>query len=74
MSAHPIIHHPFEFAIGPLTLTGFGIAMMLAFGMAHWISQEVLEERGDDPVVMNDVTFAALIGTQGIIDGGEISM
>jgi len=63
MSAHPIIHHPFEFAVGPLTLTGFGIAMMLAFGMAHWVSQEVLEARGDDPVVMNDVTFAALIGT-----------
>ncbi len=69
MIAHPIIQHPFEFSIGPLTLTGFGIAMMLAFGMAHWVSQEVLEARGDDPNVMNDVTFAALIGT---IIGGKV--
>jgi phosphatidylglycerol:prolipoprotein diacylglycerol transferase len=59
----PIVQHPFEFAIGPLHLTGFGLAMMAAFGMAHWVSQAVLEERGDDPMVMNDVTFAALIGT-----------
>ena len=59
----PIVHHPFNFAIGPLSLTGFGLAMMAAFGMAHWVSQEVLEQRGDDPMVMNDVTFAALIGT-----------
>jgi phosphatidylglycerol---prolipoprotein diacylglyceryl transferase len=63
MMPHPIIVHPFEFGIGPLTITGFGLAMMAAFGMAHWVSQEVLEQRGDDPDVMNDVTFAALIGT-----------
>ena len=28
----PIIHHPFNFALGPIKLTGFGIAMMAAFG------------------------------------------
>ncbi len=61
--AMPIVHHPFEFALGPVNLTGFGLAMMAAFGMAHWVSQEVLEQRGDDPLVMNDVTFAALVGT-----------
>ena len=43
MIATPIVHHPFEFAIGPLNLTGFGIAMMAAFGIAHFVSQEVLE-------------------------------
>lgn len=59
----PIVHHPFDFALGPVHLTGFGLAMMAAFGMAHWVSQEVLEQRGDDPMVMNDVTFAALVGT-----------
>jgi phosphatidylglycerol:prolipoprotein diacylglycerol transferase len=60
---HYIVHHPFNFSIGPLELTGFGLAMMAAFGMAHWVAQEVLEQRGDDPAIMNDVTFAALIGT-----------
>jgi phosphatidylglycerol:prolipoprotein diacylglycerol transferase len=63
MIAMPIVHHPFEFSVGPVNLTGFGIAMMLAFGVAHWVSQVVLADRGDDPNVMNDVTFAALVGT-----------
>lgn len=69
MIAHPIIHTPFKFSIGPVQLTGFGFAMMAAFGVAHWISQEVLRQRGDDPEVMHDVTFAALVGT---IIGGKV--
>lgn len=63
MNPDPIIHHAFNFAIGPLKLTGFGLAMMAAFGIAHWVAQAVLEDRGDDPEIMNDVTFAALVGT-----------
>ena len=59
----PIVQYPFDFAIGPVNLTGFGLAMMAAFGMAHYVAQEVLAQRGDDPEVMNDVTFAALVGT-----------
>ncbi|MEO7713422.1 MAG: prolipoprotein diacylglyceryl transferase family protein [Gemmatimonadaceae bacterium] len=59
----PIVQHPFDFAIGPVNLTGFGLAMMAAFGMAHYVAQQVLAQRGDDPDVMNDVTFAALVGT-----------
>ena len=34
MLATPIVHDPFTFALGPLKLTGFGIAMMAAFGIA----------------------------------------
>ena len=60
---NPIVHHPADFHLGFLHLTGFGFAMMLAFGVAHWVSQVVLQERGDDPEIMNDVTFAALVGT-----------
>ena len=63
MMMAPIVHHPFNFAIGPIKLTGFGIAMMAAFGIAHWVAQKVLEQRGDDTEIMNDVTFAALVGT-----------
>ena len=37
--------------------------MMAAFGVAHWVSQQVLAQRGDDPEIMHDVTFAALVGT-----------
>jgi phosphatidylglycerol---prolipoprotein diacylglyceryl transferase len=59
----PIVHHPFNFAIGPIKLTGFGIAMMAAFGIAHLVGQKVLEQRGDDTEILNDVTFAGLVGT-----------
>lgn len=68
MSA-PFPQLPFEFHVGPVKLTGFGIAMMLAFGLAHWVSQEVLRQRGDDPEIMNDVSFAAIVGT---VIGGKI--
>ncbi len=61
--AQPIVHHPFNFSIGPIPFTGFGVAMMAAFGLAHWVSQRVLVQRGDDPEIMHDVTFAALVGT-----------
>ena len=69
MITTPIVHDPFIFHIGRIELTGFGIAMMAAFGIAHWVAQTVLEERGDDVEIMNDVTFAALIGT---IVGGKV--
>src|SRR6185369_13751215 len=69
MIASPIVHDPFKFFLGRIELTGFGLAMMAAFGIAHFVAQRVLEERGDDPDIMNDVTFAALLGT---IVGGKI--
>jgi phosphatidylglycerol:prolipoprotein diacylglycerol transferase len=66
----PIEHHTFEFYVGKFgPITGFGIAMMAAFGIAHWVAQKVLEQRGDDIEIMNDVTFAALVGT---IVGGKL--
>jgi phosphatidylglycerol---prolipoprotein diacylglyceryl transferase len=65
----PIVHHPFKFFVGPMEITGFGIAMMAAFGIGHWVAQMVLAERGDDVEIMNDVTFAALLGT---IIGGKV--
>ena len=63
MIATPIIHHPADWHLGFLHLSGFGMAMVAAFGIAHFVSQEVLVQRGDDPEIMNDVTFAALVGT-----------
>lgn len=59
----PLVVHAADLRIGVLHLTGFGFAMMCAFGIAHYVSQVVLHDRGDDPEIMNDVTFAALIGT-----------
>jgi len=69
MILSPIVHDPFKFYLGRIELTGFGLAMMAAFGVAHFVAQRVLEERGDDAEIMNDVTFAALLGT---IVGGKV--
>ena len=59
----PIVQHPADWHVGALHFSGFGFAMMLAFAVAHWVAQQVLTQRGDDPEIMNDVTFAALVGT-----------
>lgn len=70
---HPIyasiVHHPVEFRVGPLVLTGFGLAMLLAFLIGQVITQSELSRRGHDPEIMSDVVFAAVVG--GLL-GGKI--
>ena len=63
--ASPIIHHPFNFALGPLNLTGFGIAVLLSFLIAQVVSERELAHRGRDieAAAVSDVLFAALVGT-----------
>jgi phosphatidylglycerol:prolipoprotein diacylglycerol transferase len=58
----PIIHHPFEFGIGPLQVTGFGLAVVLAFAVAQLISERELTRRGHDASAIADMIFAAVIG------------
>ena len=63
--ASPIIHHPFNFNIGPIPLTGFGIAMLLSFVIAQIVSERELARRGHDTdaAAVGDVLIAALVGT-----------
>ena len=65
LAASPIVHHPFQFTIGPLTLTGFGIAVLLAFLISQIVAERELARRGHDveAAAMSDVLFAALLGT-----------
>ncbi len=58
----PIIHHPFAYALGPVQITGFGIAMVLSFVIAQMIAESLLARRGYDPAPMGDITVAAVIG------------
>jgi phosphatidylglycerol:prolipoprotein diacylglycerol transferase len=60
-----IVHHPFSFNIGPIPLTGFGIAMLLAFIIAQIVSERELARRGHDTdaAAVGDVLIAALVGT-----------
>ena len=61
----PIIHHPFNFNVGPIPLTGFGIAVLLSFVIAQIVSERELARRGYDveAAAVSDVLMAALIGT-----------
>jgi phosphatidylglycerol---prolipoprotein diacylglyceryl transferase len=68
---HPIfasiVHQPLSYDVGPLQLTGFGLAVLMAFVIAQIISQRELARRGHDPEPMGDVVFAAVIG--GLLGG-----
>src|SRR3954471_19345687 len=60
--ADPIVHHPLSYTIGPLTFTGFGVAVLMAFVVAQLIGQRELTRRGYDPEPVSDMIFAAVIG------------
>src|SRR3954470_24773849 len=60
--ADPIVHHPLSYTIGPLTFTGFGVAVLMAFVVAQLIGQRELTRRGFDPEPVSDMIFAAVIG------------
>jgi phosphatidylglycerol:prolipoprotein diacylglycerol transferase len=64
-----ITHQPFSYDVGPLQLTGFGLAVLMAFVIAQIIAQRELARRGHDPEPIGDLIFAAVIG--GLL-GGKI--
>jgi phosphatidylglycerol---prolipoprotein diacylglyceryl transferase len=64
-----IVQHPLSYNVGPLQLTGFGIAMLLCFVIAQIIAQRELARRGHDPEPIGDLIFAAVVG--GLL-GGKI--
>ena len=59
-----VIHHPFVYQVGPLLVTGFGIAMLLTFVIAQIVATAELRRRGHDAIAasMSDLTVAAVIG------------
>jgi phosphatidylglycerol:prolipoprotein diacylglycerol transferase len=59
---NPIVHHPFSYKLGPLELTGFGIAILMCFLVAQVVAQRELSRRGHDPEPISDMIFAALVG------------
>jgi phosphatidylglycerol:prolipoprotein diacylglycerol transferase len=65
MNPDGIIHHPTVFQLGPLELTGFGLAVLAAFVISQIICQRELWRRGHDleADAMPDIVLAALIGT-----------
>jgi phosphatidylglycerol---prolipoprotein diacylglyceryl transferase len=59
---HPIVHHPFAISLGPLQLTGFGIAILMCFVVGQAVAQYELRRRGHDAEPVNDMVFAAVLG------------
>lgn len=67
-----IIHHPFEIPIiGELKLTGFGIAVFLAFAISQVITQRELTRRGHfaEADAIPDLILASVLGT---LVGGKL--
>ena len=62
---NPIIHHPTVFKFGFLELTGFGLAVLMAFVIAQIVCQREFWRRGHnaEAEAMPDIVLAALIGT-----------
>ena len=62
---HPIIHHPALIKFGFLELTGFGLAVLMAFVIAQIVCQREFWRRGQnaESEAMPDIVLAALIGT-----------
>jgi phosphatidylglycerol:prolipoprotein diacylglycerol transferase len=67
----PITHHPFEIHLGPIPLTGFGLAVVLAFVLSQFIAQRELERRGHhkEAEAIPDLIIAAIVGT---LVGGKL--
>lgn len=67
----PIIHHPFEITLGPLTLTGFGLAVLLGFVIAQIVTQRELVRRGHttEAQLVPDLVFASVLG---MLVGGKL--
>lgn len=59
---HPIVHHPLAYSYGPVGVTGFGLAVLLAFLVGQVVAQHELARRGHDPEPVSDMVFAAVIG------------
>jgi phosphatidylglycerol:prolipoprotein diacylglycerol transferase len=62
-----IVHQPTSWDVGPLQLTGFGLAVLLAFVISQIMTQRELARRGHDPEPIGDIVFAAVIG--GLLGG-----
>jgi phosphatidylglycerol---prolipoprotein diacylglyceryl transferase len=58
----PAVHHPFQFSIGPLQFTAFGMAVVLGFVVAQMIAQQEMMRMGHDPSPIADMIFGAVLG------------
>lgn len=58
-----IDHRPLSYEVGPLMITGFGLAVLAAFVVAQIVAQNELKRRGYSPEPVGDMIFAAVVGS-----------
>jgi phosphatidylglycerol:prolipoprotein diacylglycerol transferase len=60
--ASPTVINAFSYPLGPLEITGFGLAMFMSFVLAQHVAQSETARRGYDPQPVGDLVFGAVIG------------
>lgn len=58
----PIVHRPFQFQVGPVSVTGFGIAVVVSFMIAQVVSEAMMRLRGENADPIGDMILGAVIG------------
>ena len=66
-----IVHHPWQINLGPLSLTGFGIAVLMGFMISQIVTQHELTRRGHEleSQAIPDIVFASVMG---MLLGGKL--
>jgi phosphatidylglycerol---prolipoprotein diacylglyceryl transferase len=66
-----IVHYPFVFRLGPLELTGFGLAVFAGFVIAQIIMERELRRRGHEEYAVGSADLV-LAGVLGALAGSKI--
>ncbi|HXD24154.1 MAG TPA: prolipoprotein diacylglyceryl transferase family protein [Gemmatimonadaceae bacterium] len=62
LASEATVHHALNIAVGPLTITGFGIAVAAAFVLGQMVASKEMERRGLDSNPVPDIVAATLVG------------
>ena len=57
-----IVHHAFRFHVGPIAISGYGIALVMAFFMAWVVIARENRRRGDEESFAAEIVLVAAIG------------
>lgn len=61
-TAQGIVHHPFRFHLGEVAISGYGIAIVMAFLIAWLVIAEQNRHRGEEVAFAGEIVLAAAIG------------
>src|SRR5688500_3635324 len=62
LAIDPIVHHPLMYNLGPIPLSGFGLAVMGGFVIGGIVGFRELRRRGLDNTAVEPIVGASIIG------------